>query len=193
MSEDHSEIVAFEFSDQPAILVADPSQSADSLLVQRLAHEGYRVLLASNIKQVIQIATSQPVFYAVTELGFQDGTGRELIEFLATRHPYCRTVVHSARCDVPTAVWATRAGAVDVLPKPMGVDFVIGILLEKDPRSCASLLALEKPNHVRDEHIRQVYLSCGSNITRAAHRLSMHRRTLQRMLFRSPILGMLDK
>lgn len=193
MSEDHAEIVAFEFSDQPAILIADPSQSADSLLVQRLMHEGYRVLLAANIAQAMQIATSQPIFYAVSELGFEDGTGRELIEFLATRHPYCRTVVHSARCDVPTAVWAARAGAADVLPKPMGVDFVIGILLEKDPRGTASLMALEEPNQVRDKHIRQVYLSCGSNLTRAAHRLSMHRRTLQRMLVRLPALGTLDK
>lgn len=174
--------------DRLAILVADPSQNEQSTLVQRLRQEGYEVLVAPSLVSAISAIRSRKIFYAVTELGFDDGNGRGVIELVTALHPYCRTVVHTALCDVATAVWAAKAGAADVLPKPMAVDFLIGILLEKDLRKSGNLAGLQCPNAVRDEHIRQVYLSSGSNISRAADRLMMHRRTLQRIMGRSPSL-----
>jgi two-component system response regulator RegA len=39
-------------------------------------------------------------------------------------------------------------------------------------------------DHVRRQHIQQVYETCGRNVSETARRLNMHRRTLQRILTR---------
>ncbi|MGV2140026.1 response regulator transcription factor [Agrobacterium sp. 16-2014-1-2a] len=173
---------------RPAILLADPSLSADSALVQTLLHGDYQVLIASDIDTAAEHIMSSDIHFCITELKFAEGTGIDILRMLSIRHPRCRTVVHSAHCDIATAVSVTRAGAADVLPKPLSAEFVLAILMEKDMGSSLQLACVEGPNVVRDEHIRQTLLSCGANITRTARRLSMHRRTLQRMVEKSPSL-----
>jgi two-component system, response regulator RegA len=39
-------------------------------------------------------------------------------------------------------------------------------------------------DRVRWEHIQRIYELCGRNVSETARRLNMHRRTLQRILFK---------
>jgi two-component system response regulator RegA len=173
--------------DQPVILIADRACDESSTLVHRLRQEGYSVVIAGSVRMAISVVNSEKVFFALTELSFEDGSGKDILTYLAKMHPYCRAIVHTAYCDVKTAVWAAKAGAADVLPKPTAVDFLIAILLEKDLRK-GGAFGVQPPNEVREEHIRQVYLASGFNLSRTADRLMMHRRTLQRIMERSPSL-----
>ncbi len=179
--------------DQPVILIADPACDESSTLVHRLRQEGYSVVIAGSVRMAINVANSQKVFFALTELSFEDGSGKDILAYLSKTHPYCRAIVHTAYCDVKTAVWAAKAGAADVLPKPTAVDFLIAILLEKDLRKGGEFTGVQPPNEVREEHIRQVYLASGFNLSRTADRLMMHRRTLQRIMERSPSLRAVGK
>ena len=172
--------------DQPVILIADPACDENSTLVHRLRQEGYSVVIAGSVRMAINVANSQKVFFALTELSFEDGSGKDILAYLSKTHPYCRAIVH-------TAVWAAKAGAADVLPKPTAVDFLIAILLEKDLRKGGEFTGVQPPNEVREEHIRQVYLASGFNLSRTADRLMMHRRTLQRIMERSPSLRAVGK
>jgi two-component system response regulator RegA len=176
---------ADEAHGRPTVLIADPALSPESVMVQKMIHDGFRVLFAQGIESAADHLLSAKISFCLTELRFDDGTAHDLLRMLAVHHPGCRTIVHSAYCDVPIAVALTRAGAADVLPKPMSADFVLTVLMEKDLRCASQIECLQGPNAVREEHIRQVLISCGANISRTAHRLSMHRRTLQRMLEKS--------
>jgi two-component system response regulator RegA len=96
--------------------------------------------------------------------------------------------VHSRFCNLSNAVQAIKSGASDVLPKPTDVDFLIGVLLNKDLLQPVLLSSLPAPDSIRQNYIQDIYMSCGANMTRAARQLSMHRRTLQRILKRSQLL-----
>jgi two-component system, response regulator RegA len=84
--------------------------------------------------------------------------------------------------NIATAVSAAKIGAVDYLTKPTDADEIVTVLLT--PEDCKP----EPPKHpmtadrVRWEHIQNIYQLCGRNVSEAARRLTMHRRTLQRVL-----------
>lgn len=188
MAEDLADKKAPGACERPAVLIVDPSQTPETAMVQKLVHDGFQVFIAKNIGDAADHILSARMSFCMTELVFDDGEAHDLLRMLAVHHPGCRTIVHSAYCNVPAAVAVTRAGAADVLPKPMSVDFVLAILLERDMKCSSQVERLQGPDAVREEHIRQVLISCGANVSRTAHRLSMHRRTLQRMLEKSDSL-----
>lgn len=170
------------------ILVADPQLTPSAGLVQGLVHEGHHVFLARSMPTAQCLSKYGHLDYAVTELRFGEDNGFDLIREIAFQNPNCRILVHSAYCDVKTAVSAVKLGAADVLPKPMDADYLIGILLQKCKNLSPALNDLQAPDLVRAEYIRQVYHSCGANLSRTAERLSLQRRTLQRIMARQPDL-----
>lgn len=171
-----------------SILLADPQFTADSKLVQSLLREDHDVVLAGCLSAANLVAIERTLDYAIVELRFDDGSGFDLVGKIAAESPECRILVHTAYCDVRTAVQAVKLGAADVCPKPMDNDHLIGILMQKCKDTSPELHQFKMPNQVRAEHIRQVFLSCGSNISRTAKHLSLQRRTLQRIMARHPNL-----
>ena len=89
--------------------------------------------------------------------------------------------------NLPTAVAAVKAGAIDYMAKPVDADSCEAALLAA-PESKAQ--PPENPmsaDRVKWEHIHRVFELCNRNVSETARRLKMHRRTLQRILSkRSP-------
>jgi two-component system response regulator RegA len=139
------------------ILIADPQVTADVALVRCLVCEGHHVLIARNFESAYRFSKFDHLDYAVTELRFSDGNGFDLVRALTVNNPRCRTIVHSAYCDLRVAVNAVKLGASDVCPRPMDPNHLIGILLEKCKNTSTQLQDLEPPDEVRAEHIRQVF------------------------------------
>ena len=101
--------------------------------------------------------------------------------------PDCRVVVLTGYGAIATAVAAVKIGAVDYLSKPADANDITNALLasgDKLPPPPENPMSADR---VRWEHIQRVYELCDRNISETARRLSMHRRTLQRILAkRSP-------
>ena len=80
-----------------------------------------------------------------------------------------------------------KIGAVDYLAKPADAnDIVAALLSTKDikPPPPENPMSADR---VKWEHIQRVFELCNRNVSETARRLSMHRRTLQRILAkRSP-------
>lgn len=171
------------------VLLADHAANGRSGIAQRLSEEGFRVVLAQSHSGAIEAVRRHEIAFALVDLKFEDGDGFDIISTIADLHPACRTVVYTSFCNIATTVRAVKMGASDVLPKPMDANCVICHLLERDFRTHNVLSTIKRPDAVRREHINEVYQSSGSNVTRAAERLSMHRRTLQRILKRAPAQG----
>jgi two-component system response regulator RegA len=84
--------------------------------------------------------------------------------------------------NIPTAVAAVKAGAIDYIPKPADADDVENALLALPE---AKAVPPENPmsaDRVKWEHIHRVFELCNRNVSETARRLKMHRRTLQRIL-----------
>jgi two-component system, response regulator RegA len=158
----------------------------DEVLRQCLAHameaRGFRVSRAGTVAvALIQIETG-PLSFAVVDLRLPDGCGLTVIEALKRHRADARAIILTGYGNLATAVKAAKMGAIDYLTKPVDADDIASVLLA--PKNC-------KPDppkqpmtaeRARWEHIQNIYASCGCNVSEAARRLAMHRRTLQRIL-----------
>jgi two-component system response regulator RegA len=110
-----------------------------------------------------------------------------VVEALRDRRPDCRIVVLTGYGAIATAVAAVKIGATDYLSKPADANDITNALLAKGEAMPAPPENPMSADRVRWEHIQRVYEMCDRNVSETARRLSMHRRTLQRILAkRSP-------
>ena len=82
---------------------------------------------------------------------------------------------------------ASRLGAVNYLTKPADVDDILAAF-DPDVQAGDAIVDLETPSlaRVEWEHIQRVLNDCDGNLSEAARRLGMHRRSLQRKAVRRP-------
>jgi len=173
---------------QRTVLVADPALSHSCALVHYFVDKGFKILLATTADGVRSFLSSRSIDFAMLEVRFPDGCAFDLVSEIRAANPRSRILIHSAYCNLPVAVAAAKAGATDVLPKPVETEFLLQLLLGRQCDLETLAKPLPCPDAIRKEHVRTVYADCGWNIARAARQLSMHRRTLQRMLQRTDML-----
>ncbi len=169
-------------SSRRKVLIADPTVNGRSELVRRLRRDDFEVQLACSVREIRSLSRYGPPSFALLELRFPDGDVFDMIRELREANPEARILVHTAYCNLAVAVMAIKAGACDVLPKPVEVSFVLQLLLGKQHDGGGTGSVMPCPNAIRKEHIRSVVANCNWNVTKAAGQLAMHRRTLQRMM-----------
>lgn len=152
-----------------------------SALGRALTMGGHRVLLAANVAEARELATNQPPDVAVVDLRLPDGSGLDVVRLLAAEVPACRCVMLSGHGTIASAVEAMRLGAVDFRTKPLS-----GEEIRAAVEDALEPLPAENLDQVERNHILGVLHACGGNITEAARRLGLYRRTLQRKLQKLP-------
>jgi two-component system response regulator RegA len=100
-----------------------------------------------------------------------------------------RILVLTGYASIATAVEAIKLGADEYLTKPADADQIEAALIGAQHASVAS--SASKPvmsvRRLEWEHLQRVLRECGGNVSEAARRLDMHRRTLQRKLAKRPV------
>lgn len=176
-----------ELGPDRTLLLVDDDAPFVSRLARAMEKRGFQPETAESVAEGRAIAQARPPAFAVVDLRLGDGNGLDVVEVLRERRPDCRVVVLTGYGAIATAVAAVKIGAVDYLSKPADANDITNALLS---RSEAHPPPPENPmsaDRVRWEHIQRVYELCDRNISETARRLSMHRRTLQRILAkRSP-------
>lgn len=172
--------------DRTLLLVDD-----DAVFVGRLARamekRGFAPEIAESVSAGKEIALVRPPAYAVIDLRLGDGNGLDVVEALRDRRPECRIVVLTGYGAIATAVAAVKFGATDYLSKPADANDITNALLSRGDSPPPPPDNPMSADRVRWEHIQRVYELCDRNVSETARRLSMHRRTLQRILAkRSP-------
>ena len=175
-----------DFADKTLLIVDDDNPLRDRL-ARAMEKKGFEVTQAESVKAGITQAKNSPPAFAVVDLRLNDGNGLEVIKEIRKHKKDSRVVMLTGYGNIPTAVAAVKAGAIDYIPKPTDADDVEGALLAA-PESKA--IPPENPmsaDRVKWEHIHRVFELCNRNVSETARRLKMHRRTLQRILSkRSP-------
>ena len=169
------------------LLVLDDDNALRTRLGRALESRGFEVTLAASLAEAFEaLKTSVPAF-AVLDMRLEDGNGLDVVETLRERRPDCRIVVLTGYGAIATAVAAVKIGAIDYLSKPADANEVMSALLARGDVLPAPPENPMSADRVRWEHIQRVYEMCERNVSETARRLSMHRRTLQRILAkRSP-------
>lgn len=169
------------------ILLVDDSFAFRERLARAFVERGFDVRTASNYNEAMQVAQDDSPDMAVVDLRMPGKSGLELVRDLKAHDDSIQVLVLSGFGSIATAVDAVRLGAVNFLPKPADADDILtafergeSTMLEGGEQSNGH----EVPSLARAEweHIHRVLADCGGNISEAARRLGIHRRSLQRKL-----------
>ncbi len=121
---------------------------------------------------------------AVIDLRLGNASGLPCVARLHELDPRMRIIVLTGFASIATAVEAVKLGATNYLSKPANTDDIEAALAA--PAGGNAEVAVDaRPSTLRTvewEHIHQVLAACDFNISEAARRLGMHRRTLARKL-----------
>jgi len=179
---------------KPSILLVDDDERLRSRMARAFAARGYEAQEADGYDAAIAIAELESTEFAVVDLRMPGKSGLDVVRELHRIDPATKVVVLTGYGSIATALEAVRLGATHYLTKPADVDEVIASFdrgaeegkweidaeIEREPQT-PSLARVEW------EHIQRVLTDCGGNITKAAERLGIHRRSLQRKLSKFPM------
>lgn len=172
-------------AEEKALLIVEDDPALARTLRRSFERRGYRVCFATTPEGVETLLFQRrgKLHYAVVDLKLGAASGLPCVEMLHAADPDTRIVVLTGFASIATAVEAIKLGAAHYLAKPSNTDdieraFGLGegdAHIPVDGRK-TSIKTLEW------EYIHQTLVESDFNISEAARRLGMHRRTLARKL-----------
>jgi two-component system response regulator RegA len=177
---------------KPSILLVDDDDRLRCRMARAFEERGYEVRQADGYDAAVETAAAESTEYAVVDLRMLGKSGLEVVRELHGIDSSTRIVVLTGYGSIATALEAVRLGATHYLTKPADVDELIAAFerAHDAPGSSGMAQGQEPPTpslaRVEWEHIQRVLTDCDGNITKAAERLGIHRRSLQRKLAKFP-------
>ena len=175
-----------DFADKSLLIIDDDKPLRDRL-ARAMEKKGFQVTQADSVKQGIIQTKNNPPAFAVVDLRLNDGSGLEVVKEIRKLKNNSKIIMLTGYGNIPTAVAAVKAGALDYIPKPADAEDVENALLASPGLKAVPPINPMSADRVKWEHIHRVFELCNRNVSETARRLKMHRRTLQRILSkRSP-------
>ena len=172
------------------LLLAEDDAVFAGVLARALRRRGFDVDIAPDAASAIRLARAHAPRYAIVDLKLGADSGLALIPALLEIAPPLRILLLTGYASIATAVEAIKRGAHDYLAKPVDADAVVRALLG-DAAAGGNAAVEGAPvlplRRLEWEHIQRVLAECEGNVSAAARRLGMHRRTLQRKLEKHPV------
>jgi two-component system response regulator RegA len=173
-------------TDETTIMVVDDDRTFCAALSGALRRRGYQTIVAHDYEEALTEAEAWRPLRAIIDLRMPGRGGLELVASLREKLPDLQMIVLTGFGSIATAVEAIKLGAVHYLTKPAEVDDVLAAFGRTEP------VLLDVPvvtkatplDELEWEHLQRVLTDCGGNVSEAARRLGMHRRSLQRKLAR---------
>ena len=107
-----------------SLLIVDDDNTLRDRLSRAMEKKGFKVLQAESVKQGIIQAKNSPPAFAVVDLRLSDGSGLDVVKEIRKVKENSRVVMLTGYGNIPTAVAAVKAGAIDYIPKPADADDV---------------------------------------------------------------------
>jgi len=173
-------------SEFQSILLVDDSDVLRDRLAEAFRERGYRVIVAGTCDEAVIAYRLDPTDLAVVDLRMPGRTGLSVIPDLKAIRDDVQVLILSGFGSIATAIDAIRLGAFNFLPKPADADDILNAfkrggsevqMIENDEQIAVPTLA-----QAEWEHIHRILADCSNNISEAARRLGIHRRSLQRKL-----------
>lgn len=144
---------------------------------------GYAVEVRNDPEDLEPLARAFAPDRAVVDLRLGGSSGLVCVKQLHDVDPTMRIVVLTGFASISTAVEAVKLGATNYLMKPANTDDIEAAFDRVDGDVDTELKA--RPTSIKTlewEHIHQTLADTNYNLSEAARRLGLHRRTLARKL-----------
>ncbi len=110
--------------DKQTILVVDDERDIRELLTITLGRMNLLVESAAGVTEAKHKLAEHHFQLCFTDMRMADGSGQELIEFIAKNHPDLPVAMITAYGNVDAAVHALKAGAFDFVSKPVDINLL---------------------------------------------------------------------
>ena len=170
-----------DFQDKSLLIVDDDNPFRDRL-ARSMEKKGFKTTQAESVKSAIQKVKENKPAFAVIDLRLGDGNGLEVVNEIQKLKKESRIIMLTGYGNIPTAVAAIKAGAIDYLAKPANAEDIETALLADPSKKAYPPKDPMSADRIKWEHIHRVFELCNRNVSETARRLKMHRRTLQRIL-----------
>ncbi len=166
------------------LLVVEDDEAFARTLTRSFERRGYRVLHAASLAEVEKLLEDHVPGYAVVDLKLKgDASGLVCVQKLHAASADMLIVVLTGFASIATAVEAVKLGACHYLAKPSNTDDIEAAFGMKTGTTEVELTNRSSSIKTLEwEHINEVLAETEFNLSEAARRLGMHRRTLIRKL-----------
>lgn len=175
------------------MLIVDDDDIFRTRLGRAMGNRSIDVTVAANAEEALKLARETGPQWALVDLRMPGMNGLELVRRLHAVDEEMQIVVLTGYGTIATAVEAVRAGASDYLTKPVDTEQILSAFdrasgdveepaLDGEGSQTPSLARVEW------DYIHRVLSDCEGNISKAARKLGIHRRSLQRKLQKLPPL-----
>lgn len=174
------------------LLLIDDDEVFTRVLSRALSSRGFTVAVAHDAAGALALTRREHPRYAVLDLKLGADNGLSLIPQLLAVAPQLRILLLTGYASIATAVEAIKRGAHDYLAKPVDADAIVRALRDDEDGDAGEAVASGTEHapplrRLEWEHIQRVLVESEGNISEAARRLGLHRRTLQRKLAKHPV------
>ncbi len=178
-----------EQQEQPILFLVEDDEAFARTLRRSFERRGYQVFHATRLEEVEALLAEHSPGYAVVDLKLDgDASGLACVQLLHKHDTDMLIVVLTGYASIATAVEAVKLGACHYLAKPSNTDDIEAAFNNAEGNTevkvtgrATSIKTLEW------ERIHQTLAETDFNISEAARRLGMHRRTLARKLAKQQV------
>ena len=173
------------------ILIVDDDAPFRDRLVKALAARGCCTHGVSSTQTGLALAREITPHAIFIDLRLGRENGASMLDELRRLSPRSRLIILTGYGSIATAVAAMRRGADDYLTKPLTADQVYSAAMGARSRDAVRAIpeGAMRLDRLEWEYIQRILQDCDGNISRAAAKLGVHRRSLQRKLAKRPMPG----
>lgn len=166
------------------VLLIDDDVVFTGVLSAALKRRGYAVDAVNDEADIDGVVAGGTYDHILLDLMLGEVSTIARISDLCERQPTAKLIMLTGYASIPATVQAVRAGAVNLLAKPVGVREVIAAMADTRKLQEASPVDVRPLGlkRLEWEHIQRVLAEHDGNVSAAARSLGMHRRSLQRKL-----------
>ena len=179
----HPEPPSPESAIQPTLVIVEADPAFGRTLKRSFERRGYEVQHATSPEELESLLGEDSFDYAVVDLKLGTASGLTCVQMLSQHDPATCIVVLTGFASIATAVEAIKLGAAHYLAKPANTDDIEEAFAQREGNPEVPLEGRKTSIKTMEwEYIHSTLADCDFNISEAARRLGMHRRTLARKL-----------
>jgi two-component system response regulator RegA len=175
-------------NESQSVLIIDDDELFRTRLGRAFSSRDWESLLAGTVAEAVAVAAEHAPDLAIIDLRIGEENGLDIVRSLRSLDPTVYLIMLTGWGSIATAIEAVRGGADHYLSKPVDADQILAIYNAPDKSMAYSSATASVPSlaRVEWEHIQRVLTDCDGNISLAAKKLGLHRRSLQRKLSKYP-------
>ena len=166
-----------------SILLIDDDDTFRERLARAFQDRQWTVFTAKNAEAGIALAQKHSPEFVLVDLKMPGRSGLDVLKEVLAVDAQTKVVMLTGYGSIATAIEAMKLGAVNYLTKPVDVEEIIQAFGEQYVQKKSTSPSLAS---VEWEHIQRILNDCDGNVSEAARRLNIHRRSLQRKLQKNP-------